>query len=160
VAFSSAGGFVITYASTLADGSGRGIYYRDYDATGLARGGALVNTTTLNDQDRPALAIQPSGGMIIAWDGNGSGDASGIFAQRYLEPGIVVSQISNNTAENGGSATFSVVLLTQPTANVTINLSSSDLTEGTLSVGSVTFNSANWNTPQFVTVTGVDDFVD
>src|SRR5206468_1861289 len=33
-------------------------------------------------------------------------------------------------------------------------------TEGTVSPASVTFTAANWNTPQTVTVTGVDDFVD
>src|SRR5258705_1086939 len=39
-----------------------------------------------------------------------------------------------------------------------IGLSSSDLTEGTVAPGSVTFTSANWNTAQTATVTGVDDF--
>src|SRR5258705_11864938 len=46
----------------------------------------------------------------------------------------------------------------QPTANVTIGLSSSDLTEGTVAPGSVTFTPGNWNMAQTVTVTGVDDF--
>src|SRR3989442_1019025 len=35
------------------------------------------------------------------------------------------------TTEGGGTATFTVALTSQPTANVTIGLSSSDLTEGT-----------------------------
>src|SRR5262249_25403881 len=62
--------------------------------------------------------------------------------------------------EAGGTATFTVVLESQPTADVTINLSSSDTTEGTPSTTSLTFTSANWNIAQTVTVTGVDDFVD
>src|SRR5439155_273375 len=56
------------------------------------------------------------------------------------------------------TATFTVVLTSQPTANVTIGLSSSDLTEGTVPPGAVTFTSGDWNTAQTVTVTGVDDF--
>src|SRR5437867_3056727 len=73
--------------------------------------------------------------------------------------GIAVSPTSGlTTTESGGTATFTVVLGTQPTANVTIGLSSSDLTEGTAAPASVTFTSANWNTAQTVTVTGVDDF--
>ena len=36
------------------------------------------------------------------------------------------------TTEAGGTATFTVVLNTQPTADVTIALSSSDTTEGTV----------------------------
>ncbi|TCT01451.1 putative outer membrane repeat protein [Pseudofulvimonas gallinarii] len=61
------------------------------------------------------------------------------------------------TTEAGGSATFTVALNTQPGADVAIGLSSSDTTEGTVSPGSVTFTAANWNVPQMVTVTGVDD---
>ena len=52
------------------------------------------------------------------------------------------------------------MLDSEPTANVTIGLSSSDTTEGTVGPASVTFTTANWNTPQTVTVTGVNDDVD
>ena len=44
----------------------------------------------------------------------------------------------------------------QPTSDVVIALTSSDTSEATIS-GSLTFTPANWNTPQTVTVTGVDD---
>ena len=63
------------------------------------------------------------------------------------------------TTEAGGTATFTVVLNTQPTADVTIALSSSDTTEGTVSPASLTFTTANWNVAQTVTVTGVNDAV-
>src|SRR5206468_3708670 len=61
------------------------------------------------------------------------------------------------TTEAGGTATFTVVLNSQPTADVSIVLSSSDTTEGTVLSTSLTFTSANWNVAQTVTVTGVDD---
>ena len=64
------------------------------------------------------------------------------------------------TTEAGGTATFTVVLDSQPTANVVVGLSSSDTTEGTVSPASVTFTSANWNTAQTVTITGADDSLD
>jgi len=73
--------------------------------------------------------------------------------------GITVSAISGNTSENGTTATFSVVLNTEPTDPVTIDLSSSDTSEGTVSPASVTFDSSNWNVAQVVTVTGVDDAI-
>jgi uncharacterized repeat protein (TIGR01451 family) len=74
--------------------------------------------------------------------------------------GVTVTPTSGLvTTEAGGTATFTVVLTSQPTANVTIPLSSSDLTEGTVSPASVTFTSANWNVAQTVTVTGVDDSI-
>ena len=75
--------------------------------------------------------------------------------------GITVSPTNGlTTTEADGTATFSVVLKTQPTADVTIGLSSGDLTEGTISLSGVTFTPTNWKTAQTVTVTGVDDAVD
>jgi hypothetical protein len=72
--------------------------------------------------------------------------------------GITVNPTSGLvTTEAGGTATFTVVLNSQPTADVTVGLSSSDTTEGTVSPGTVTFTSDNWSTTQTVTVTGVSD---
>ncbi len=61
------------------------------------------------------------------------------------------------TTEAAGNAMFTVVLDSEPTANVTIPIASTNTGEGTVSPASLTFTSANWNTPQTVTVTGVDD---
>src|SRR5262249_24283666 len=73
--------------------------------------------------------------------------------------GITVSPISGPTTEGGGTATFTGVRTSQPTADVTIGIASSNTTEGTVSTPSLTFTSANWNLAQTVTVTGVDDNV-
>ena len=76
----------------------------------------------------------------------------------YISP-FVISAISGNTTEAGGTATFIVRLSKQPTADVNIGVSSSDTTEGTVSPASLTFTSVNWNTDQTVTVTGVNDSI-
>jgi subtilisin family serine protease len=64
------------------------------------------------------------------------------------------------TTEADGTVTFTVVLDAAPTADVTIPISSSDITEGIVSVNSLTFTASTWNVAQTVTVTGVDDQVD
>ena len=75
--------------------------------------------------------------------------------------GITVTPTSGlTTTEALGTATFTVVLTSQPTADVTIGLSPSDPTEGTVSSPSLTFTPANWNIAQTVTVTGADDVLD
>ena len=75
--------------------------------------------------------------------------------------GFIVTPISGlTTTEAGGRAHFTVVLNTQPSADVTIALSSSNPSEGTVSPASLTFTSDNWNMPQTVDVTGVDDALD
>ena len=85
----------------------------------------------------------------------------GLVRGRPPVPAITVSPTSGlTTTEAGSTATFTVVLTWQPSANVTIGLSSSDTTEGTVSPASLTFTTANWSTAQTVTVTGVNDFLD
>src|SRR5207253_1688198 len=74
--------------------------------------------------------------------------------------GITVSPTSGLvTTEAGGTTAFTVVLTSQPTANVVIGVSSSNTAEGTVAPASLTFTTANWNVAQAVTVTGADDFV-
>src|SRR5947207_1262259 len=70
----------------------------------------------------------------------------------------VVPTVGLVTTEAGGTATFTVVLTSQPVANVVVPVSSSNVAEGTVSPTSLTFTAANWNVAQTVTVTGVDDF--
>jgi hypothetical protein len=70
---------------------------------------------------------------------------------------VSVSAISGHTTEAGGTATFTVSLTVAPSSTVTLPLSVSDATEGTLSTTSLSFTKVNFATPQTVTVTGVDD---
>jgi large repetitive protein len=73
-------------------------------------------------------------------------------------PAVVVTPTAGLvTSEAATTAMFTIRLNSQPTASVTIAVSSSDLTEATVSPPTLTFTTANWQTPQPVTVTGVDD---
>ncbi len=70
---------------------------------------------------------------------------------------ILVSRTSLFTAEQGGpsgSDSFVVSLSTLPAAAVSMTVSSSDTTCGTISGSPVTLNSGNWNTGVTVTVIG------
>src|SRR5207237_10457722 len=64
------------------------------------------------------------------------------------------------TTEAGGSASFTARLATQPTTDVTLPLVVSPPAEGRLSTSNLAFTTANWDSPQTVTVTGVDDAAD
>jgi Ca2+-binding RTX toxin-like protein len=65
--------------------------------------------------------------------------------------------VSLTTAEGGTPTTVSAVLGAAPTSNVTLNLSSGDTTEGTVTPASLVFTPTNWFTPQTFTITPVDD---
>ena len=75
-------------------------------------------------------------------------------------PGITTNPNTGlTTGEDGTMATFTVVLDTEPTAVVTVSLSSSDAGEGTAAPDALTFATDAWNTAQTVTVTGVNDAI-
>ncbi len=109
----------------------------------------LVTTDTGNTADSLYDAINPAD---VAATNNDDTDTAGITVGAISDSGT--------TTEAGGTATFTVVLDTQPSANVVIGVSSSDTTEGTVSPSSLTFTSENWSTPQTVTVTGANDTLD
>ena len=69
---------------------------------------------------------------------------------------ITLSTVSLNVGE-AGSGTFTVRLAFQPSANVTVSVSSADSAKATATPATLTFTPANYATPQTVTVGGVND---
>ncbi|MCX6856756.1 MAG: hypothetical protein NTV80_17845, partial [Verrucomicrobia bacterium] len=69
---------------------------------------------------------------------------------------VVQSGGSTRIVEGGATDTYTVVLRRAPTANVTLS-GNYNPTQITLSPQDVTFTPANWNVPQIVTATAVDD---
>src|SRR5205085_12452020 len=59
------GAFTIAWTSKNQDGSGKGIYAQRFDSNGTLIGGEFsVNATTANNQDQPAVAVNPLGNLI------------------------------------------------------------------------------------------------
>ena len=61
------------------------------------------------------------------------------------------------TTEPGGTAEFEVVLQSQPTDLVTVPVESNDSSEGTTNVDFLVFTPIDWDQPQRVQITGVQD---
>ena len=86
--------------------------------------------------------------------------------------GLTLSEVASpreTVTEAGGTAAFKVALATEPTAAVTVTVTSSDDGECRVSKSSdaapavsttLTFSATTWETAQEVTVTGQDDAVD
>ncbi len=70
--------------------------------------------------------------------------------------GIVLSPAALTVAE-GGEASYTVRLATEPTAQVTVAVTGASGTDLTLDTASLTFTTASWNTAQTVTVTAEQD---
>ena len=82
-----------------------------------------------------------------------AGDASGAR-------GVTVAPQSLTVAEDGGRASYTVVLNTQPDNDVRVDISSADAGVARVSPHAVTFTPSTWNNPVRVTVTGVNDHDD
>ena len=87
-------------------------------------------------------------------EGDGAWSASG--AGTPVRPaGITVSETSLSMVE-GGAATYTVVLDSAPSDSVSVALASDDTSVATVSA-TLTFTDSNWNAPQTVTVTAIED---
>lgn len=105
---------------------------------------SLLQTNLLNNLDDQSQPSPQLLAQIMNWD---------------FGVGIKASSLTGTTTESGGTATFNISLESQPTANVKLNLVSSNPAEGKVSTNSLIFTPDNWNTAQTVTVTGVDDAI-
>ena len=71
--------------------------------------------------------------------------------------GVSIDPTELTVTEGDATGAYTVVLDTQPTADVTITISGHAGTDVTLSNDSLTFTSENWETPQTVTVSAAQD---
>ncbi len=71
--------------------------------------------------------------------------------------GVIQTGDSTTVTEAGTTDTFDVVLFSQPSGNVVIDIAGDDPGEATVGPVTLTFDATNWNVPQTVTITGVDD---
>ena len=148
------------FASTGADASGYGegqryLGFADVttDAAGNATISATLSASVTAGEFVSATATRVNAGVFT----DTSEFAANVVAKA---PGVTVTPTTGLvTTEAGGTASFTVVLDTRPTANVTIAITSGDATEGSVSTTLLTFTAANWNVAQTVTVTGVQDFI-
>src|SRR5439155_874344 len=130
-------------------------------------GKAAQTVTATGVNDFVADGNQP---YTIIFDTTGSGDG----AYAAIKPtNVSMSNIDNfparrtvnltdsTTGEDLSTGSFTVVLTSQPTGSntVTVNYHSSNTAEGTVLPASLLFTTTNWNAPQTVTATGVNDFV-
>jgi len=97
------GGYLVAWASYGQDGSDWGAYLQRYNASGTKVGGETrISTSTAGPQDGPAITGLADGGYLAVWEGNGSGDAYGIFAQRFDASGAKVggeTRINSTTTD-------------------------------------------------------------
>ena len=94
-------GFAVAWQGAGASDSS-GIYLREFDFRGLPIAGeSRVNTTVADTQRNPTVAAM-NGGLVIDWSGTGTGDAAGVFLQRYTNFQFIVNSFADTVDVNPG----------------------------------------------------------
>ena len=156
--------------NNLNSGSARVVF------TGPASGATATSATitlsaTADGVAESTLETVDIGSGIIT--NIGLGTAGGVRPTASLAPftiadgvlaGVNITQSGGSTsvseAAGGPTDSYTVVLNSQPTATVTITVTSSDPAAATVRPPTLSFTPSNWNVEQWVTVTGVDDRVE
>ena len=112
VATASDGSFVVTWTSN--QGATQDIYFRRFAANGTALTGELLaNNSTAGIQKDSAIAMdKTTGEFVIAWEGEGPGDTTGIFFRRFNADGTArdgTDQLANLT-NNGTEQDVSIAM--------------------------------------------------
>ncbi|MFO0999357.1 MAG: DUF4347 domain-containing protein [Planctomycetaceae bacterium] len=85
------GNFVVTWTSTNQDGTAQSVYARRYSSAGVALSGEiLINSTATGIQKNSVISMNSSGQYVIAWQGEGPGDTSGVFFRRFAADGTAI----------------------------------------------------------------------
>ena len=110
----------------------------------------------VTDGDKPFLIVlKPATGDKLYARQNPD-DVAFVNKDNDVPKILVTAGSTLQTSEQGGTATFKVQLATKPTADVLIPFHSSNVAEGTVTP-SLKFTSKNWDKPQTVKITGIDD---
>ncbi len=110
-------------------------------------------TAVVMDDDPPIVASgdETAASVVVTVKDD---DGAGVTINE--SGGVSVTEAEGET----NTGTYTVVLTSEPTADVTITVTSGAVGAATVSPATLTFTTTNWNTAQLVTVTGVDDNVD
>ena len=119
-----------------------------------------VTVTALDDDDASGESVT----VALAASGGDYALVTGAVAVTVTDddtPALTVSPTDPMSLTEGGvddkTDSFTVSLATEPTATVTVSVTSGDTGAVTVDKDSLTFTTADWNTAQTVTVTAADD---
>jgi len=105
VAMNESGAFVVVWQSDGQDGSDTGVFAQRFDASGNPVGAEIaVNTTTADDQAKPAVVLYEDGGFLVVWESQGQdGSGGGIYGQLFDPSGnkiggeILINSVTEGT---------------------------------------------------------------
>lgn len=141
------------------------VNYGTFPGSADNTGFQVASNTVSGPQRYPSVAKLPNGGFVMAWNGNGfQGDSDGVYARAFHAatfPGVMTTTpLPVVVDETGTTGTLGLRLGSQPTGNVVVDLSVTHPDEVSISTVQATFTADDWDQPQNMTITGLDDTED
>lgn len=136
--------------------------YANIGATVAIANNQQANTITINPVNDPVVEGPETVILTLAAGAGyslGTPDSATVNIVDNDTAGFLVSTGTLATTEGGPNETFTVVLDAEPQTNVVISATSDNLAEGLVSPANLTFTPTNYNVPQTITVTPVDEFI-
>ncbi len=164
------GGALAGAAVRVLDKDGAQVFSGVSDANGLVSGVSVVTTIyrqtgtnpgSITTDARGPFTIQVSlAGYTTSSQTNSLAQSQSLLVQLTSTNGTAGVQItqsggSTNVTEGGATDSYTVVLSSQPTANVTVTVTPNS--QVSVNKTTLTFTTSNWNVAQTVTVSAVDD---
>jgi len=114
----SNGGIVVAWSGTGA-GDFNGVFARQFDANGTARGGEILVNSTADGfgewyriQRKPVVTADTAGGFVVAWQGFGQGDNNGIFFRHFNQDGrAIIEEVLANETTRAAQENASVIVI-------------------------------------------------
>ncbi len=102
IATDSSGNFVLAWMSVGQDGDSGGIYARKHLASGVPLGASefRVNSYTTGLQTAPRVASDPSGNLVVVWQGS-DGNVEGVRGRRFDAAGLPGQEFQVNSFTTG-----------------------------------------------------------
>ncbi|TWU48095.1 CotH kinase family protein [Rubripirellula reticaptiva] len=150
------GGTITLSGATSSDSDGTiASYAWDLDNDGLYDD-ATTTTATFNAAAAGTFTV---GLQVTDDDGATSTNTATVTVNAAVTPGLVVTQSGGSTIVNEASLTdtINVALSSQPTADVTVSVTSADTDEAAVSPDQLTFTPDNWDIAQTVTISSSSD---
>jgi hypothetical protein len=164
------GGALAGATVTVLDKTGAAVFTGTTDASGAVTDISVVTTIYRQTTSSPsAITTDARGPFTIQVSKTGyqsSSQSNALSSSQTLtvqllsqgtQAGVQITPSGGSTvvAEGGATDSYTAVLTSQPTANVTITVSPNG--QVTVDKTTLTFTPSNWNVAQTVTITGVDD---
>lgn len=128
----------------------------NFDGASQITFGGTSASSFIVDSSTQITAVVDNGatGNVVVTTAGGTATAGGFT---FIPAGFTVSETTLTLDEDTGTDTFTVVLDSRPIGDVVLDITSDDTGEATVDSAQLTFTNENWDTPQTVLVTGIDD---